>query len=323
MNSNLHGALLSLAAFGIFATHDVILKTLGATYSPFQIVFFSVLFGFPMTIFLLISDKTDGNLRPVHPWWTALRVGASVVTSGSVVYAFSTLPLSQVYAIVFATPLFITILSIPVLGEVIKLRRWLAVIVGLGGVLIVIQPGSAHLGLGHAAALLGALCSSIASITIRKIGADERSIVLLLYPMLANFLVMGAILPFVYLPMPIADIGGITMVAILGVVAMSLMIGAYNRAEAVIVAPMQYSQILWATVYGYFLFDEKLDTPTAIGAGIIIASGLYILMRESRSKSGGKKPVLHTTNLRFEFGGRPRIGDFFRVRRGDGGDPEA
>ena len=95
-----------------------------------------MLFGFPMSIFLLISDKTDGNLRPVHPWWTALRVGASVVSSASVVYAFSKLPLSQVYAILFATPLMITILSIPILGEVVKMRRWLAVIVGLGGALV-------------------------------------------------------------------------------------------------------------------------------------------------------------------------------------------
>ena len=315
MNDTLRGALFSLTAFGIYATHDVVLKALGATYSPFQIVFFAVLFGFPLTIFLLIGDTTDGNLRPVHPWWTALRVGASVVSSASVVFAFSILPLSQVYAILFATPLMITILSIPILGEVIKLRRWMAVIVGLGGVIVVLQPGSAQLGIGHAAALIGALGSSVASITIRKIGADERSIVLLLYPMLANFLVMGAILPFVYLPMPIGDIGWIALVAILGVVAMSFMIGAYNRAEAVIVAPMQYSQILWATAYGYFLFGEKLDRATAIGAGIIIASGLYILLRESRSKADGKRPVLRTTTVRFEFAGRPRIGDIMRRRQ--------
>jgi drug/metabolite transporter (DMT)-like permease len=315
MNNDLRGALVALAAFGIYATHDVILKTLGATYAPFQIVFFAVLFGFPMTIFLLISDKTDGNLRPVHPWWTALRVAASVVASASVVFAFSTLPLSQVYAILFATPVLITLLSVPILGEVIRLRRWIAVIVGLAGVLIVLQPGSAPLGLGHAAALTGAFGSSLASITIRKIGNDERSIVLLLYPMLANFIVMGAILPFVYIPMPIEDLGAVLMVAILGVVAMSVMIGAYNRAEAVLVAPMQYSQILWATAYGFIFFDEKLDRSTVIGAAVIIASGLYILMRESRSRPGGKRPVLRTTNLRFEFGSKPRIGDFFRMKR--------
>ena len=315
MNNNLRGALLSLLAFGIYATHDVILKTLGATYAPFQIVFFAVLFGFPVTIFLLISDKTDGHLRPVHPWWTALRVGASVVSSGSVVFAFSKLPMSQVYAILFSTPLLITVLSVPILGEVIRLRRWLAVIAGLSGVLIVLQPGSTHLSIGHAAALLGAMGSSLASITIRKIGSDERSIVLLVYPMLANFLVMGALLPFFYEPMPIGDIGFIALVAIMAVVAMTVMIGAYNAAEAVIVAPMQYSQILWATAYGYFLFGEKLDRATAIGAGVIIASGLYILMRESRSKVSDTKPVLRTTNLRFEFGARPRIGDIFRLRR--------
>ncbi len=315
MNDTLRGALLALAAFGIFSTHDVILKSLGGTYAPFQIIFFAVLFSFPMTIFLLIGDRQEGHLRPVHPWWTALRTGAAVVAGSSGIYAFSTLPLSQVYAILFTVPLLITILSIPILGEKVHLRRTLAILVGLAGVFVVLQPGDTDLGLGHAAAMLAAAGTSIASIIIRKIGSDERSIVLLIYPMLANFVVMAVLLPFVYVPMPIEHLGGIAAVALLGVIAMSLLIAAFNRADAVIVAPMQYSQILWATGYGYILFGEVPPVTTAIGAAIIIASGLYILLRESGSKAGGNKPVLNTTDHRLAMGIRPRIGDFFRIRR--------
>ncbi|MEO1307138.1 MAG: EamA family transporter, partial [Pseudomonadota bacterium] len=129
---NTRGALLALGAFGIFAGHDVIVKFLGGTYSPVQIVFFSVLFGFPLATLMLMRERGAGTLRPVHPVWMALRTGAVVVTAVSAFYAFSSLPLATVYAVLFATPLIITVLSIPILGETVRFRRWLAVLVGLG-----------------------------------------------------------------------------------------------------------------------------------------------------------------------------------------------
>ncbi len=150
--NNLRGALLGLLAFGIFATHDVIVKYLGSSYSPFQIVFFSVLFGFPIVTFLLLRDAQPANLRPKHPWWVAARAAASVVTGFCAFYAFTILPLAQTYAILFAAPLLITVLAIPMLGEQVGWRRGLAVAVGLGGVLFVLQPGQTEMSLGHIAA---------------------------------------------------------------------------------------------------------------------------------------------------------------------------
>lgn len=94
MGSNTTGALLALLAFAIFATHDVIVKILGADYSPIQIIFFSVLFGFPWVTLMLIRDANSGNLRPRHPYWTAFRTLATTLTGVSVYYVFSTLPLA-------------------------------------------------------------------------------------------------------------------------------------------------------------------------------------------------------------------------------------
>jgi len=187
MGSNTRGALIALLAFAVFATHDVIVKILGADYSPIQIIFFSVLFGFPWVTLMLIRDASSGNLRPRHPYWTALRTLATTLTGVAAYYAFSALPLAQVYAILFATPLLITILAIPILGETVRLRRWVAVLVGLCGVLVVLKPGAQELTLGHAAALIAAIGSALASIIVRKIGKDERSIVLLIFPMMANY----------------------------------------------------------------------------------------------------------------------------------------
>jgi S-adenosylmethionine uptake transporter len=305
--SNLTGALIALLGFAVFATHDVVVKYLGANYSPFQIVFFSVLMGFPLVALMLIGDRTDGNLRPRHPWWTALRTAAAAVTAVAAFHAFSTLPLAQVYAILFAAPLLITLLAIPILGERIRLRRGAAVIAGLIGVLVVLRPGQVDLGLGHAAALTTAVTGSLGSVIMRKIGNAERGAVLLLYPMLANFVCMGAALPFVYRPMPFVDLVAMTAMAVMGFGAMLCMIAAYRQAEAVIVAPMQYSQLLWATVFGVLLFDERPDMATAIGASIIIGSGLYIVLRESAAGSTSGRPVLRA-RPRPETGTTPRLG---------------
>ncbi len=310
MSANARGALLALLAFAIFATHDVLIKFLGGIYSPIQIVFYSVLLSFPLATFTLMRDATPGTLLPVHPWWMALRTGAAVITGVSAFYAFSVLPLAQTYAILFASPLLITILAIPVLGEKVRLRRWMAVLVGLAGVMIVLQPGATELTPGHLAALTAAVGGSIASIIVRKIGAEERPVVLMLYPMAANFVLMGIAVGFVYVPMPFTHLAMLAVIAALAFVAGRLVISAYNAGEAAIVAPMQYSQIIWAALFGFFIFGEAPQAATILGAAVIIASGLYIVLRESKADASQNAPVLRT-RTRFETGTflrTPRMG---------------
>ncbi len=307
MNPNTKGALLGLLAFGIFATHDVLVKYLGATYTPFQIVFFTVLFGFPLVSIKLVSDPSAANLHPRHPWWVALRTLALVISTASNFYAFSVLPLTQTYAMLFTVPLIITLLSIPVLGERVGLHRGGAVAVGLIGVLIVLRPDSTPLTLGHYAALAGAFCSALASIIVRRIGREERDVVLLLFPLLANFLIMGALMPFFYKPMEVGDLGAVAALAVLAFVAMVCMIAAYKSGEAAVVAPMQYSQILWALAYGALFFGETADLQTLMGVGVIIASGVYIVVRESRQNTSENTPVLRTRS-RITAAGYFRIG---------------
>ena len=320
MGPNAKGAAMALVGFGVFATHDVIVKTLGERFEPFQIVFFSVLFSFPLVTLLMVRDSQAHTLRPRHPWWTALRTVSVVMTAVSAFYAFSTLPLAETYAILFSSPLLITILAIPVLGERVGPRRWAAVIVGLVGVLVVLRPGANALGLGHAAALVAAVGGALASIIVRKIGKEERSDVLMLYPMLANVAVMGAALPFVYQPMSLPDLGLLALMSVMAFAAMLFIISAYRFGEAAIVAPMQYSQILWATLYGLMFFDESPDLATGIGAAIIIASGIYIVLREGTPNASDNAPVLET-KTRIETGTFLRIGPMLRsLRRRERGD---
>ncbi|MFW2588427.1 DMT family transporter [Sagittula sp. SSi028] len=317
MTPNAKGALFALTAFGIFATHDVVIKYLGATYSPFQVIFFSTLMSFPLVSFMMMRDPLPGTLRPVHPWWTAIRTTAAMLNGMCAFYAFTVLPLAQTYAILFASPLLITLISIPLLGEQVGWRRGAAVMVGLVGVLVVLRPGSHPLSMGHLAAMGSAVFGALSAIIVRKVGNDERSVVLLLYPMVANFIVVGVLMTFVYRPMPLLDLGAGATISLLGFFAGLCLIMAYKTGQAAIVAPMQYSQIIWATAYGYLLFDETIDTFTVIGAGIIIASGVYIVARES-SNDDSQTPVLRTRSR--GYGASFRIAPFLnRARRGPQG----
>jgi S-adenosylmethionine uptake transporter len=319
MSPTLRGALLSLAAFSFYATHDVVVKYLGGTYSSFQTMFFAGLMGFPIITVLLLSDRRDGTLIPRHPWWTALRTVSAVVTGAMGFYAFSKLPMATCYAIFFAMPLLITLLAIPLLGEKVGIRRGIAIVVGLLGVLIVLRPGGGDgFSLGHLAALGAATTGSLSSVIVRKIGRDERSVVLMLYPMVLTFVATGSLMPFVYQPMPVTDLTLTALMALLGTLGALSSIAAYRTAAAVVVAPMQYSQIIWAAIYGWLFFNESIDFYTAVGSSVIIASGIYIVLREGTPSVSQNRPVLENRS-RWEIGTLPRISSWLR-RYDKGGD---
>ena len=306
MSANAKGAFFALLGFALFSAHDVAVKYLGGQYSTFQIIFFSVLFSFPMVFLMHLRERNADNLFPKHPWWSLLRVIATVVTGTSAFYAFSVLPLAQTYAFLFGMPLLITVLSVPMLGERVGIHRGSAVIVGMIGVLIVLRPGYVELGLGHLAGLTAAVGAALSSLIVRKIGNEERSTVLMIYPMFANLILMGALLPSHYIPMELIDLGTLALMAILASIASLCIILAYKNGEASVVAPMHYSQMIWAIIYGYFFFAELPDQFTLIGACIIISSGLYVVFREGRVRVSDNKPVLRNKS-RADTGTTPRI----------------
>ena len=204
------------------------------------------------------------------------------MTGATIFYAFGNLPLAEVYAIIFATLLTITALSVPLLREKVGVFRWSAILVGLVGVLIVLRPGVSPLSAAHISAIIAVFSGAIVSVTIRKIGRNERTGVLQFYPMVSNLLVMAIILPFVWVTPNIVALGVNAIISGLGFVGMLALYRAYRSAPAAIVAPMHYSQILWATALGAIFFGESLEPRVGIGAAIIVASGVFVLWRESR-----------------------------------------
>lgn len=277
-------------AFALFATLDAAIKWLSASYDVVQLTFTTSLVAFiPVVIMLARGGSLAAALRPRHPWQVGLRALLLAVDTVCAYTAFSLLPLADAYTLLFAGPMLVTALSVPLLKDQVGWRRWSAVIVGFCGVLIILRPGFAELTLGHLAALGAAFTFALSTIILRRLGESETSGALLLSTLLALVLVTAPLLPFVYRG-PDAEgwalmIGG----GLIAGIAHSGLVRGFRMAPPAIVAPFQYTQMVWAVVFGYILFSELPGIWTIVGSVVIAASGLYILWRET--KLGRARPI--------------------------------
>ncbi len=295
----MRGVGLSLLGFATFSMHDALIKSIEGV-PVFQVVFFVVLFSFvPFTLFLAV-DGAERSLRPNLPVLIGLRCLFSVIGLLCVFYAFGRLPMAEVYSLLFAAPILITLLAIPILGERVRLIRWFAILLGMLGVLIVLRPGTTTFSVAHMAALGAASCTALVSVVTRKIGSREHSVTLIIYPLLTNVVVTGIATIFVYVPIPGEVLLRLCGIGILSVMGQSLMIQAYRASEAQFVAPMQYSQMLWAMLYGAVIFNETIDRTVLLGSAVIVCSGLLFIWRELIASVG--QPVLSTRNVRLSGG---------------------
>ena len=289
------GILFALGGFAVFSLHDVVVKLL-AGYSVFQIVFFAMLFGYVPFSIARLFDGRQLTLRPVNPKLVLLRSLLVTTSLCCAFMAFSLLPMVQVYVLIFMTPLIISVLAIPVLGEKIHVFRWLTIMLGLLGIVIVLRPGAETLQPGHLFAFIAAFASAGAAIISRKIGHIENAATMMITPMMMNILVSGGLLYFVYKPMPLADLALMFLIGAMALLGHLLLLYAYRSAPASLVAPMQYSQLIWAIIYGFFFFGEGVDRFIILGSLITILSGLLMVWRETRvSKT---QPILRTRNMR-------------------------
>ena len=277
------GALMGLMGFACFAAYDMSIKFLGAGYHPFQIMAAAGVMSLPLLALYVVFDPEKGPLLPRRPGWMAVRAVTLTLNGMLGTYAFSTLPLAQCYVIFFTMPLFIAALSPVLLKERIDPIRMMAVLIGLVGVVIALEPGKSALAWGHAAALAGSAVGAVQYMIIRKVGAEERTATILIWPLVAQFLAAALLLPLVWQPMPMGDLLVSAWMAVAVVVGMLFIIAAYRMAPALVVAPMQYSQILWAAIFGALLFDETMERSVIPGAALIIIAGLIVVARQDRA----------------------------------------
>ena len=287
----LRGALLALASFGAYACADVSIKALGANLNSFQVMFVAAACTLPFVLGQIFWMDRRASLRPSLPHLTLARMAITLCGSAFVTYSFTHLPLAQCYAIFFTMPLMITVLAWPLLGERIDPWRGVLVLLGFSGVLIALQPGSTDFRLAHLTAISGATTGALNSLLLRKIGHREKAGVILFYPVIGQMVGAGLMMPFVWLPMNGHELSLGVLLGLLSTVGGLLIIAAYRMAPAIVVAPMQYSQILWASTLGLIFWQERPDLATMIGIGVIIAAGLMLLFAAGRERPAkGRSP---------------------------------
>ena len=280
-HSSIKGIGLGFLAYLLFSCSDANVKALGGHLPVFEIGFFSTLFAALVLLFLKPRDERWRDaIRMRRPGLVALRGAAGAAAGILGIYAFTTLPFAEAYALIFLSPSIATILSIFLLSERVGWRRWLAVALGFAGVLAIVRPGFEALELGHLAAFAVSFCAAGTVIILRTLGQTERRVSLLAAVILTSLLVNGVLmLPDFHWPR-LEDYPNLAVAGGFAGAAQLCLILAARSAPANQVAPAQYSQMVWALLIGAIFFSEFPDLPAIIGIGLIAISGLFTFLRE-------------------------------------------
>jgi drug/metabolite transporter (DMT)-like permease len=271
-----------LAASFLVIILDTAVKWLAKGYSPLQIGFFRYLIG--LVIAAGISSRAGGlgTLRTRRLGGHLLRSALNLTTMLTFYYALRRLPLADCITIGFASPLFTTVLSVPMLGEHVGIRRWLAVALGFCGVLLVVEPSTAGINFGATLALISSLCWSLTLITSRQMSATEPSHTMLFYYSLAVVVVLGAAMPSVWIRPDGLDWLWFIVCGIAGSFGQFCYNQAFRYGEASMVSPFDYAGLIWATLFGFLIFGELPTWLMMTGASLIILSSVYIARRETK-----------------------------------------
>lgn len=285
------GIGFAMLSFALFSFSDAFVKWFAAAgYPVVQLSATFALFALLPVAWLVARAGGLATLRARQPLWVAMRAALMAGDTVCAYYAFGALPFAEAYAIFFGTPMLVTALSVPFLGEKVGWRRWLAVLAGFAGVMIVLRPGFGNFGPGHAAALGAMVLFACSLLVLRRVGNSESSAAMLSWVLLALLLVTAPLVPAVFVPPPALDLALMGIGGVLLGVAHVTLIEAFRAAPAAAVSPFHYSQIIWAVLLGLLIFDELPDLWVAAGSAVIVGSGLFILWREKLAKSAPPAP---------------------------------
>lgn len=278
------GILLRVIAMACMAALAALVKWCAGRGVPvLEIVFFRNAFAFIPVGLYIWRTAGFGVLKTKRP---AGHLTRAVVGLSGMVFGFmavARLPLTQSTALAFSAPLFMTALSALILKEKVGAHRWGAVAVGFIGVLIMVRPDPQHMAVaGTVLALMGAVGAAGAMIAIRQIADTEPGPTIVFYFTLAGAVLGLASLPFGWVMPDAATLAALVMCGIVGGIGQLFLTEALRRAPVAVVAPFDYSQLIWASIIGFLVWDELPHGATLAGACVVAASGIYILFRETR-----------------------------------------
>lgn len=280
------GILWMLLTMVFFIGLDTAAKQLLLTY-PLPQVMWGRFFFHLLVVVAVMGPRFMGHLRTGTPVLQGARSLLLLTTTGLFFAGVRTVPLAEASAIMFLSPVLMTVLSVPILGETVGARRWTGVIAGFTGAMIIIRPGSGFMETGAVLLLGAALFNAGYQLITRKIRAIDHPLTTLLYTAVAGTVVLSVAAPFAWVAPDWTGWGLMILTGVFGGVGHFCLIKAFQSAPAGAVAPFAYSGLVWATLSGFMVFGDLPDQWTAVGATVIAASGLYIFYRERKL---GKRP---------------------------------
>jgi len=280
------GIVVFIGNLLIMAFLSAMVKHLSQSYPLSEILMFRFIFAALLFWFVLLSSVGLAGLRTRRPFDHAIRTCSGITSLALLYFALSKIPIADATALSYAAPIFITVLSIYILRETIGIRRWLAVISGFIGVLLIAQPGGAGWNIGVAAATGSAVTAAVVAIWLRRLSASERSVTIGIYYNTTGALVCGVwtILGVTVMP-PIADWPLWALFGLLCGGQQWLLTISFRYAEASLLAPFEYLAMIFAAIIGFVFWGEVPVLTTWLGALVIAASGLFIFKRKQLARA--------------------------------------
>ncbi|MBN34735.1 MAG: EamA family transporter [Rhodospirillaceae bacterium] len=271
---------LSILCFGL---SDALVKWIADVYDATQIIMIRSIVALPLIAILLSRSVAWGRLREVQQGWLVSRVVFGSMSFVTFIQALKFLPLAETIAVSFAGPLFITALSVPLLREKVGARRWAAVVAGLIGVVIIMRPGAGVFQPAALWALGSAVLYALAAISTRKLAMKTPTAVILAWVNFYVLLIMAAgVVAFDTWVIPsLEDLVFLISIGLASTVGQYLGVEAYRRAQPSMLAPFDYTALVWGALLGLMIWHEIPSWSLVAGSAVLVASGLYILHRET------------------------------------------
>ena len=274
------GVILAFLAYASFSVADALIKVTGPTMSVFEIAFFTTSLSIIPAMLTKRGERWRDIYKLQHPWLVHLRCATAISGTACVMYAFTHIPFADVYAIGFLTPIVVTLLGVLVLKEYVALHRWLLLIISFLGVVLVIRPGVRDLQLGHLAIFCSVFFGGVTTIILRHVAPRERRVSLVGLQVLYSGLINGLLMIPTFVIPSLEQMAIFLGIGLLGGTGGLLLIAATKRSPANLLAPVQYSQLIWAIVFGALFFREYPDYVAVIGLVIVLAAGLANVLTE-------------------------------------------
>lgn len=276
------GILYVLASTFLFNILNATAKWLAADYSVIEITFFRNVFAFLPCLVWVLAGPGLGSLRTGRLGLHVFRGTAGLGSMLLVFTSFSLLPIADAVAISFATPLFLTALSVPFLGEKVGIHRWSAVIIGFAGILVMAHPSGVGTHLGFITAVSSTVLNAIILVTVRRLGRTEAPLTIIFYQAFVGTIGATMILPFGWKTPDLASFALFASMGLVGVIGHFCLTQGFRYAAVAVVGPFNYTGLIWATLFGFLLWGDLPGPRTVLGGLIVTASGIYIFYRETR-----------------------------------------